>query len=116
MTEEVSWETLALVDGALEGFAPSPVHILEVDNGERELLQENPETLIPGSSHARSFSDFGRRLGWGRLVLEHGISTDAGRFDRLRRLVLVTTDWDTCPATDMGFESNLPARAWGSRC
>lgn len=147
--EEVIWKTLAalllssgltlaFVDGALEGFAPSPVHILEVDDGERELLQENPETLVLGSSHARSFSDFGRRLGWDRLViyaeeggtfsafrwvlehrirpvLEAGISTDAGRFDRLRRLVLVTTYWDTCPATDTGFESNLPARAWRSQ-
>jgi hypothetical protein len=34
------------------------------------------------------------------------------RRDRLKQALLITTYWDTCPASRTHFESSLPARAW----
>ncbi|MCA9559963.1 MAG: SGNH/GDSL hydrolase family protein [Myxococcales bacterium] len=120
---------------AVRRVVPDEPPIPEVADGVADLEAGNPELLILGSSHARSFYAVVDRLEPGRAVvvpaeggtfqvfdwiLQHRLSpliearTPAGAKvrDRLERLVLVTTYWDMCPAEYAHFEGNLPARSW----
>lgn len=120
---------------ALRRIVPMEPRIPEVADGVAALAKGNPELLILGSSHARSFYAVADRLEPGRAVI---VPAEGGTFqvfnwvlqnrlsplieartpagakvrDRLARLVLVTTYWDMCPAEYAHFEGNLPARSW----
>jgi hypothetical protein len=120
---------------AVRRVVPNVPPIPEVADGVADLKAANPEILILGSSHARSFYAVVDRLAPGRAVvvpaeggtfqvfnwiLQNRLSpliearTPAGAKvrDRLERLLLVTTYWDMCPADYAHFEGNLPARSW----
>jgi hypothetical protein len=131
--------TAILVDRALQQFSPVPA-LREVRDGIRELEAQNPETVVVGSSHARTFDHLGRVLArqaparpplvaipleYGKLtgyewVLEHRIfplldeKDAAGRLrrDRVRRVVLLTEWWDSCASPGGGLADNVPSRAW----
>jgi hypothetical protein len=131
--------TAILVDSALQQFSPlSPLR--EVRDGIRELEAQNPETVVVGSSHARTFHHLGRVLArqapdrpplvaipleYGKLtgyewVLEHRVfplldeKDAAGRLrrDHVRRVVLLTEWWDSCASPGSGLADNVPSRAW----
>jgi hypothetical protein len=124
---------------ALRKIAPLRPPIREVADGVADLEVSNPDILVLGSSHARSFEAVaallaersgGRRrmvivpeeggtfyaFNW---VLQHRLrplieERDAsGRLvrDRISQLLLITTYWDTCPVPQT-LAANLPSRAW----
>jgi hypothetical protein len=123
----------------LRWVAPLRPPIREVADGVTDLEASNPDILVLGSSHARSFEAvadlLGRRSSGGRRmvivpeeggtfyafnwVLQHRLrplieERDAsGRLvrDRLSQLLLITTYWDTCPVPQT-LAANLPSRAW----
>ncbi len=116
-------------------IVPMDPRIPEVAEGVAALEASNPDLLILGSSHARSFYAVVNRLEAGRAAV---VPAEGGTFqvfnwvlrnrldplirartpggarvrDRLARLVLVTTYWDMCPAEYAHFEGNLPSRSW----
>jgi hypothetical protein len=122
--------TVVAVDVALRRVAPLPPVLIEVDDGVAAFRRANPETLVIGSSHTRSFAPvrdaLDRELGgsapmvlvpveWGTFsayswVLEHRLqSLMQGEKARLRRVLLITTYYDICTKGEL---TNLPARAW----
>ena len=133
---------LAVVVAADQAFAriwPSR-QLREVEDGMRDFKHANPDTLVLGSSHARTLHVLGGELRRrtseaqtlvavplenGKLVpyrwvLEHRLKPliEATYADgqpvksRLRRFVLITEWWDSCPRDDGSPYWNLPARAW----
>ncbi|MCK6570731.1 hypothetical protein L6V77_06395 [Myxococcota bacterium] len=118
----------------LRRLAPMPRRDLEVDTGVRALAAGNPDVLVLGSSHAGAWLPLIDRLGRDRVavvteeggtfsafdwVYEHRLAPlveardgDAWVRDRLRHVLLITTYWDTCPASHTLWEDALPARAW----
>lgn len=131
--------TIVAADLALQRVMPVPPTLLEVEDGVAALESGDPEILLIGSSHARSFvpirdrlaaASGGRRqmalvsLEFGKLtgyawVLDHRLRPliEETRADgslvrpSLRRLILVTEWWDGC-ATGQGLALNIPARAF----
>lgn len=120
---------------ALHRLAPMPRRDLEVDTGVDALADGNPEILVLGSSHAGAYLPMIDRLGVDRVVvvteeggtfsafdwvyrhrLQRFVDEPGGaggyRRDRLKHALLITTYWDTCPASRTHYESSLPARAW----
>lgn len=119
----------------------APKVLREVEDGVADFERENPETLVLGSSHARTLHFLGgelsRRTGGSQSlvavplengkwipyqwVLEHRLKPliEARGSDgqllksRLRRFVLITEWWDSCPH-ESGPYWNLPSRAWNS--
>jgi len=137
----VAASALAVViaaDIALSKLAPAK-QLREVADGLADFGRENPDTLVLGSSHARTLHVLGgelaRRTGGGQSlvavplengkwipyqwVLEHRLKPliEARGPDgalvksKLKRFVLITEWWDSCPH-ETGPYWNLPARAW----
>jgi hypothetical protein len=101
-----------------------PVNRREVEDGVRDLRQSNPDILVLGSSHARTFHAVGRELArqtgnqrvlvdvpveQGKLVvydwvlqnrlvplIEERNPDGSRRRDRLRQFILLTEWWDSC--------------------
>ncbi len=131
--------TLAAIDGGLQRLKPLE-HKREVSDGIAQLQRSDPETLVIGSSHARTFHVLGQQLAaeTGRLTPLVAIPLENGKLipydwlienrvratlDRrtpdgkaahasLKRFVLLTEWWDSCVQPD-GIHWNLPSRAWG---
>lgn len=133
---------LVLSDIALQSTIPLAPKPREVSDGVRDLRASNPETLVIGSSHARTFHVLGLELQRrqrspslplvaiplenGKLVpylwmLEHRIAPiidsrtrrQVGAPPRLRRMILLTEWWDSCDHLDR-IHWNVPSRAWSA--
>lgn len=133
--------TVVAADLALQAAIEYPPPLREVEDAVEEYERSDPTTLVLGSSHARSFGWLGRllmeRTGGAERVLDVPVEfgkatsylwvlenrlaplideTDAsGRRVRagLRRFILVTEWWDSCPESQDGrLATNIPARAW----
>jgi len=126
-------------DRLFNRIAP-PIVLREVEDGIRQFDGSDPEVLVLGSSHARTWVAVGDSLaartgGTQQLVavpLEYGketsynwvfrhrllpiidqrIGTEARGRGKLARFVLLTEWWDTCPFEHGRPSFNLPARAW----
>ena len=148
-----SWKQLLIVfvsalavviisDLALAKLA-APKQLREVDDGVADFERENPDTLVLGSSHARTLHVLGgelaRRTGGQQTlvavplengkwipyqwVLEHRLKPlieargpdGALLKSKLKRFVLITEWWDSCPHEDGSPYWNLPARAWNAQ-
>ncbi len=124
-------------------FVSPPTHLREVEDGVRDLRRGNPEVLVLGSSHARTFHAVGlelsRRTGRvdslvavplenGKLfaydvllrkhllpIIDQRDALSAPFKSHLKRFVLLTEWWDSCTHGDRGAYWNLPARAWELR-
>lgn len=133
---------VAAAEVSIQRFAPIPPRILEVDDGVEMLEREDPEILVLGSSHTRSFVPVREALAkegvrmtlvpveWGtfhsyewvlsqrlaRIVDERDASGKLLR-PSLSRFLLITTFFDLCTAEvgKHGDSPNLPARAWAAR-
>ncbi|MEZ5739746.1 MAG: hypothetical protein R3E68_10020 [Burkholderiaceae bacterium] len=131
--------TVVAVDLGLRVFIPDEKK-REVREGLRDLAAADPEVLVVGSSHARTFHVLGEELASRRgggmplvaVPLENGklipyqwlvrnriepLVDEVGGNGRLvrpslGRFILLTEWWDSCPHPD-GVHWNLPARAWG---
>ncbi len=130
--------TVVAADFALARLSPVPTAIMEVDDGIRMLRDHDPDTLILGSSHTRSFLPMRdlireRTSGDNEVVLvpvEWGLFTSykwvldnrvAPLVDEVRngqkvrpsikRALIITTFYDACDVQHIG-NVNLPARAW----
>jgi hypothetical protein len=131
--------TVVGMDLLLQRVAPLLPHRMEAEDGIRSLERGNPETLLIGSSHGRSFvgiaaevdrASGGRRqmvvvpVEYGKLssyewILEHRLRPlleerdDQGALRRpaLRRFVVVTEWWDAC-SLEEGLAFNVPARGF----
>jgi len=129
-----------LIDRAFVHLAPV-VHRREVQEGITDFEKSNPEILVLGSSHGRTFHILGQELsrvsnGAHSLVsipLEYGklsayawlldnrvvplldAPTEQGGRKRanLRRFIILTEWWDSCHDKSAGW--NLPSRAWTFR-
>jgi hypothetical protein len=138
----VAFFALAVIVGADLFFSKvAPVrHLREVEDGVADLQRLNPDTLVLGSSHARTLHVLGQELARrtdgqqtlvavplenGKIVpyewlLEHKLKPLVDEVggdgkpvkSRLRRFVLITEWWDTCPQDAGVLDWNLPARAW----
>ena len=114
-----------------------PVHLREIEEGVADYRMSDPQVLVLGSSHARTFEVLGESLAartggtqrlvaipveFGKLasyqwVLEHQLlplMTQVGADGQLvrknlSRFILVTEWWDSC---DSPPSLNLPSRAW----
>jgi hypothetical protein len=139
----VAAATVVAADLALARISPVPLHIREVDDGIRDYERSDPDTLVLGSSHARSFLPLADMLDhrsggqqhmlvvpveWGTFssynwVLQNRLRPLIEERDgegrlvrrRLSRAVLVTNFYDMCPKERTGSGTNLPARAWSFR-
>ena len=130
--------TLAAIDFVVGKLSP-PVHRREVEDAVADLRRMDPDVLVLGSSHARTFHVLGEHLAratsgdqtlvavpleFGKLtgydwVLEHRLQPladerrDGARVrPSLSRFVLLTEWWDSCPVENGARASNLPSRAW----
>lgn len=131
--------TVVVTDLLLQRVMPLPERRLEVDDGIAALEAGDPEILLIGSSHARSFVPIRDRIRatsggerdavliaveYGKLssyawILDHRVTPlvdetapDGARArPSLRRLILVTEWWDACAPYD-GLASNIPARGF----
>ncbi len=128
---------VAAVDLAL-GTVSKPHHLSEIEDAVREYEASDPDVIVLGSSHARSFEFANRELAertggrrsilsvpleWGKLtgyewVLEHRLrplleeKDEDGRLRRrsLKHFILVTEWWDSTVGEEPTW--NLPSRAW----
>lgn len=131
--------TIAVADVALQRVCPLLPKLIEVNDGVAAYEAGDPDTLVLGSSHSRSFAairdELARRTNgehamslvaveWGKLtsyewVLNHRLrplieaEDGSGHLVRpsLSRVLLVTEWWDGC-APEGGKAFNLPAKAW----
>ena len=140
----VATSALAVIvagDIALSKLA-APKQLREVEDGVADLERGNPDTLVLGSSHARTLHVLGgelaKRTGGAQtlvsvplengkwipyqwtlehrlkpLVEERGADGQPKR-PRIKRFVLITEWWDSC-SYDGGVYWNLPSRAWAAR-
>jgi hypothetical protein len=133
--------TIVAADVGLARLSPVPRKIMEVDDGVHMLRDNDPDTLILGSSHTRSFipmRDLVREqtggdnevvlipVEWGlftsyKWVLDNRVAplideTKDGKKVRrsIKRALLITTFYDMCDVQHIG-NVNLPARAWESK-
>ncbi len=117
-----------------------PVQMREVEDGISDFARRNPETLVLGSSHARTLHVVGEEL-QRRTGGEHSlvaVPMENGKIEpylwvlrnrlqpliderdnngrllksNLRRFVLITEWWDSCPMDNNAPYWNIPARAW----
>jgi len=128
---------MAVVIDRLAAHIAPPVNRREVQDGVRDLRNSNPDVLVLGSSHARTFHEVGQQLAArtsngtvlvdvpvenGKLVayewvlrhrlvplIEERDENGSLRRDRLRRFVLLTEWWDSCAPTT---SSKLPYTYW----
>lgn len=129
--------TIVLSDLAIQQVYPLPAHLIEAEDGVAEIAASDPETILIGSSHSRSFTgiagEVARSSGGARrmvpIAVEYGKMTayewlldhrlgpllDAKKADGsrvrpgLRRLVVATEWWDLC-SLPQGLGDNVPAR------
>ncbi len=129
--------TLVAADRAANVLGP-PRQLREVEDAIVDLRDGDPTVLAIGSSHGRTFAvmddSLRQRTGgrerilavpveWGKLssyrwVLEHRLlplfderdDLGAPRRTALRRALIVTEWWDSCPGDSL--PRNLPARSW----
>lgn len=119
--------TVVASDLALQRVVPLPEPILEVEDGLRSWADTDPDVLVLGSSHVRSFGAIQdslphRKLAlvtveWGTFgsyqwVLENRFLPSLASKPRLKDVILVTTFFDLCSSDTVSSRSNLPARAW----
>jgi len=133
--------TVAGADALLQATVAYPPPLREIEDAIDEYGASDPTIVVLGSSHARTFGALGailaERTGGAERVLnvpvEFGKATSylwvienrlkplidevdgAGRRARagLRRFILVTEWWDSCPENADGrLATNVPARAW----
>ena len=137
----VATATVLGSDAALRRVCPLLPRRIEAGDGIAAVRDGNPETLLLGSSHSRSFIGLAERLDhdsagtrqlipvameYGKLssyqwLLDHRLRPylDARKpdgtlvRDRLRRFILVTEWWDHCTDEVGAIATNVPARAWG---
>ncbi|HUD70957.1 MAG TPA: SGNH/GDSL hydrolase family protein [Dongiaceae bacterium] len=131
--------TILAGDALVRAYVPTSVlGLREATDGLYDLWRKNPDILVLGSSHARTFHALGKSverrshgatqvvsipLELGRMVpyewlLEHRIGPMVDeklpdgqkKRDRLKHFILLTEWWDTCPPD--GYYGNLPSRAW----
>lgn len=125
--------TIVLIDRLLAHISPV-VHRREVQEGMADLEELDPEILVLGSSHGRTFHVLGQELvrqsnGSHTLVsipLENGkltayewlldnrvsplLEQSQRKRAALKRLIILTEWWDSCRDKSAGW--NLPSRAW----
>ena len=130
--------TVCLADFGSQRISPI-VNLREAADGFADLAASDPETLVLGSSHGRTFHVLGQQLkkktnpgiplvavplengkwvpyAW---VLENRIAPliDERREDgslvrsKLKRFILLTEWWDSCDHSDRVYW-NIPSRAW----
>lgn len=132
--------TLVLADLGIQRIAPVAPRIIEVADGIAAYQAGDPDTLVLGSSHTRSFAPVAETLAresggqiqavlvpveWGTFssynwVLRHRLKDliEERRGDgqlrrpRLQRALLIATFYDLCAKSYVGLTANLPARAW----
>ncbi len=130
--------TILALDLALKMVLGAPVRLSEVSDGVGAFAAENPDVLVIGSSHARSFDSVAAALSrrtdgkavmvavpleGGKLsgyfwvlrnrlapLLEARAPDGTALHSRLRHVVLVTEWWDSCSYDDGGL--NIPGRGW----
>jgi hypothetical protein len=146
--EPIHWGTIAAIamfagvtviaaDLVLQRFSPVH-HLSEVEDAMREYAASDPDVLVIGSSHARTFEVVDRELAartrgaqrvlavpleWGKItgydwVLQNRLrplieeTTGEGKLRRknLRKFILVTEWWDSTVDEEPSW--NLPSRAW----
>jgi len=129
--------TLLGIEAYLHVSCRPPMHLDEVDDGIAALSAADPDTLLVGSSHARSFNGVARDVStqaghvsmvnvpvengrWSSYawVIEHRVRPVLAALEsighhRLTRFILLTDTWDACGTG--APEWNLPSRAWQLR-
>jgi hypothetical protein len=144
----VRWSTVVLVavfaaltvlaaDRVLQHFSKVH-HLSEIEDALRQYAVSDPDVLVLGSSHARTFEVVDRELSsrsrnasrilsvpleWGKLsgyewvlqnrlrpLIEEKTSSGELKRQRLRRFILVTEWWDSTVDDEPTW--NLPSRAW----
>lgn len=102
--------SLVAADLALRRLAPLPPRIMEVDDGVEMLASSNPETLVLGSSHTRSFIPVREALAAERATSprtrsaeasEGGAASDGGD------IALVPVEWGTFTSYRWVLENRL---------
>ena len=132
---------LMAIDLALKAVLGAPVHLNEVSEAIATYEHSDPDILVLGSSHARSFDSVAARLSQrtggrtsllsvplegGKLsgyfwIVKHRLApiieerTSGGqlRRPRLDKAILITEWWDSCSYDDGGL--NIPGRGWTFR-
>lgn len=132
--------TVVVADLALQTFT-KPHHLSEVEDAVEQYIKGDPDVLVIGSSHARTFEVVHRELQartkgqrsivavpleWGKLtgyawVLEHRlrplieerIKDGSLRRKNLKTVILITEWWDSTEDDEPSW--NLPSRAWTLR-
>lgn len=127
-------------DLAIQRIAPIAPRIIEVADGVAAYEASDPDVVVLGSSHTRSFApvrdtlerDSGGQLRvvlvpveWGtfssynwvlqnrlRPLIEERTRDGKLRRPRLQRALLIATFYDLCEKSYVGQTANLPARAW----
>ncbi|HKQ96732.1 MAG TPA: SGNH/GDSL hydrolase family protein, partial [Candidatus Polarisedimenticolia bacterium] len=131
--------TILAGDALVRAYVPTSVlGLREAGDGVYDLWRKNPDILILGSSHARTFHALGKSierrshgatrvvsipLELGRMVpyewllenrigplVDEKLPDGRKKRDHLKEFILLTEWWDTCPPD--GYYGNLPSRAW----
>lgn len=131
--------TILAGDAVVRAYVPTSVlNLREAGDGVFDLWRKNPDILILGSSHARTFHALGKSverrshgatrvvsipLELGRMVpyewlvenrirplVDERLPDGRLKRDHLKHFILLTEWWDTCPPD--GYYGNLPSRAW----
>ena len=123
---------IVAADLGIGRLVPVAPPLAEVDDGVAEYRAGDPDTLVLGSSHARSFLTVrdlvaertaGRHrmavvpVEWGTFrsyqwVYEHRLRPLLDERRRLSRALVITTYFDLCSWDHVASRTNLPARAW----
>lgn len=129
------------VDLAIQRVSPVPPRIIEVSDGVAAYEDGDPQVLVLGSSHTRSFvpvRDMLQResnqrmtlvpVEWGTFssyrwvlmnrlapLIEERRPDGTLRRPSLKRALLIATFYDLCEKSYVGQTANLPARAWTAR-
>ena len=130
--------TVVAVDFGVRRVAPLKPTVIDVEDGVIDVERGDPDVVVLGSSHTRSFRALAellpdqqfalvaveegtfRNFNWvlnhrlRRLIDERDASGQLKR-KRLSRLLLITTYWDMCSPRFTGEIGSLPARAWTFR-
>jgi hypothetical protein len=129
--------TIVTFELVLRSLLDVPPPLAQVNEGITELVENDPDTLLIGSSHARSFipvaAELTRRDGRPRMavipvesgkwsayawVLEHRVIPALERpgvGGNLAQFIVVTDTWDACTLEGPLAKANIPARAWRLR-
>lgn len=131
--------TVLGADWILRSVCPPLPPRMEFSDGFSAFVDENPDVMVLGSSHARAYVALQKQIAertsgrvtlsvlpleWGKLssylwaienrigpYLKQDRASANPRTSSLRHLILVTEWWDHCSPTG-GHSINIPARAW----